>query len=65
MCWLCKIIGHKWTMKRHRSMDSVRLDELVIFGCCLRCGEDAPETLMLAGEELKDQEKGKVTDGKA
>jgi hypothetical protein len=51
-CWLCRIIGHKWTLARHRSCDSVRLDELLVFGACLRCGAPAPDALMQGAEDL-------------
>jgi len=42
MCWLCRVIGHKWVVKRYRSVDGLRLDEIVLFACCLRCGEPSP-----------------------
>ena len=51
-CLLCRLIGHKWTMKAHRSADSVRYDRLLMFDYCLRCGEPNPSADMPIGPEF-------------
>jgi hypothetical protein len=42
MNWLCRIIGHKWVMKRRIAVDGLSVDRLLLFEACLRCGEPYP-----------------------
>ena len=45
MSVLCKLIGHKWTQRRRYRIDDMSMEDTVLFGCCLRCGVDAPRRL--------------------
>jgi len=47
---LCRIIGHRWTAYHRYSIDGCKAKELVIFGCCTRCGEPIPQDLMPTDE---------------
>jgi len=44
-CWLCRIIGHKWTTDYHLEVDGAGYSEVVLWGCCLRCGQPKPDGL--------------------
>ena len=44
-CWLCRVIGHQWTQRRRHRLDGVRTEDIVVYGCCLRCGEPTPASL--------------------
>ena len=44
MNWLCRIIGHKWVTVRRYQVDGIRMDDLVVFGHCMRCGTKRPPT---------------------
>jgi hypothetical protein len=41
-CWLCRVIGHKWTETRKYGIDGMMASEPVHMDYCTRCGEPAP-----------------------
>ena len=49
-CFLCRILGHKWFVKRKVKLDNMETEEVMLFYKCLRCGKDAP----FGQEEMQD-----------
>ena len=39
MNWLCRIIGHRWTMRINFDLDGLKYQRIVRFSHCTRCGE--------------------------
>lgn len=39
---ICRLIGHRWVVKRRYSVDGMSNEELVYHDSCLRCGEPNP-----------------------
>jgi hypothetical protein len=45
-CLLCRIIGHKWVLSRRVKSWGDECSQLIILGCCTRCGEPTPPALL-------------------
>ena len=39
---LCRIIGHKWTIKKRVQIDAMSAETVLVFPGCLRCGTVIP-----------------------
>ena len=48
MNWLCRMIGHKWHIKRPYAIDGVKMQDVMLFSHCMRCGEKRPSGKMIA-----------------
>jgi len=41
-CWLCRIVGHKWTTDYCHTIDGMSVRNVLLWAACLRCGKEAP-----------------------
>ena len=60
MNWLCRMIGHKWFVKRDLYIDGLKVEEVLLFSMCLRCGAPQPKGMISMSKERKGATNGKA-----
>ena len=44
---LCRMIGHRWTKTKKTKVGDMSAIEVLVFGCCLRCGAPGPREMLI------------------
>ncbi len=57
--WLCRTFGHKWITRRRHRIDGMRTESETVWPNCVRCGEDAPDSILTWLEDLADMEENR------
>jgi hypothetical protein len=53
-CLLCRIIGHKWVSLSHYRIGEREAQRIILWGCCTRCGKEAPQEMRRITENKAD-----------
>jgi len=56
MNWLCRTVGHKWTVKLRYKVDGIRFEELRVMDACVRC--EAPNPARVQADPFGLEELG-------
>ena len=53
-CLRCRIIGHKWVSLSHYRIGEREAQRIILWGCCTRCGKEAPQEMRRITEQKPD-----------